>query len=261
MKTKDWEAIKTVWQEYAQEQFGARAQDRGRHAKGGRKRIQKLAFELKADGDGMLVLLDITKTKLDEKKAIVRALLTLHYHESLITKSLNVLNTCTQAFVPGMTRQSFHGAPSYTEPSKLQNWDTMTLLNFLYAWQEAGECLTFLFKAWKNKDGEMVPSVVSSKSPSPATKTIRKRKRAIHQSPKDSLTEAQSNTQETEEEVDDDLADSRSPHKRARRVGNPSEAGQKLIVPKSLPKPRQTKTANDDPEYVAQATRQHALGD
>ncbi|KAG2062708.1 hypothetical protein BDR04DRAFT_1164749 [Suillus decipiens] len=29
MKTKDWEAIKTVWQEYAQEQFGARAQDGG----------------------------------------------------------------------------------------------------------------------------------------------------------------------------------------------------------------------------------------
>ncbi|KAG2065061.1 hypothetical protein BDR04DRAFT_1122124 [Suillus decipiens] len=29
MKMKDWEAIKTVWQEYAQEQFGAGAQDGG----------------------------------------------------------------------------------------------------------------------------------------------------------------------------------------------------------------------------------------
>ncbi|KAG2069384.1 hypothetical protein BDR04DRAFT_1203928 [Suillus decipiens] len=180
MKTKDWEAIKTVWQEYAQEQFGARAWDRGRHVKGGWKRIRKLAFELEADGDGMLVILDITKMKLEEKKAI--------------------------DFVSGMTRWSFHGAPSYTVK--------MMLLNFWYAWQEAGKCLTFLFKAWKNKDGEMVPSVVSSKSPSPATKTIRKWKRAIHQSPEDSLTEAQSNTQETEEEADDDLADSKSPHKR-----------------------------------------------
>ncbi|KAG2064054.1 hypothetical protein BDR04DRAFT_1162993 [Suillus decipiens] len=64
-KMKDWEAIETVWQEYTQEQFGAEAQDRGQYVKG--------------DGDGMLVLLDITETKLEEKKAIVRAFLTLHY--------------------------------------------------------------------------------------------------------------------------------------------------------------------------------------
>ncbi|KAG2078757.1 hypothetical protein BDR04DRAFT_1184101 [Suillus decipiens] len=130
------------------------------------------------------------------------------------------------------------------EPSKLQNWDMTALLNFWYAQQEAGKCPTFLFKAWKNKDSEMVPSVVSSKSPSPTTETIRKQKRAIHQSPEDSLTEAQSDTQETEEEADDDSADGRSPHKRARRVGNPSGAGQKLTVLKSLPKPWQTKMAN-----------------
>ncbi|KAG2078367.1 hypothetical protein BDR04DRAFT_1112584 [Suillus decipiens] len=217
MKMKDWETIETVWQEYTQEQFGARAQDGGRHVKGGQKRIQKLAFELKVDGDGMPVLPDITKTKLEEKKAIVRAFLTLYYR------------LCSG---------------NDKEPSKLQNWDMMALLNFWYAWQEAGECLTFLFKAWKNKDSEMVPSVVSSESPSPATETIRKRKRAIHQSPEDSSTEAQSDTQETEEEADDDSADGRSPHKRARRAGNPSGAGQKLTVPKSLPKPQQTKTAN-----------------
>ncbi|KAG2073660.1 hypothetical protein BDR04DRAFT_1152078 [Suillus decipiens] len=29
MKTKDWEAVKTVWQEYTQEQFGAGAWDGG----------------------------------------------------------------------------------------------------------------------------------------------------------------------------------------------------------------------------------------
>ncbi|KAG2066495.1 hypothetical protein BDR04DRAFT_1121115 [Suillus decipiens] len=130
------------------------------------------------------------------------------------------------------------------EPLKLQNWDMTALLNFWYAWQEAGECLTFLFKAWKNKDSEMVPSAVSSKSPSPATETIRKWKREIHQSPEDSLTEAQSDTQETEEKADDDSADGRSPHKRGRRAGNPSGAGQQLTVPKSLPKPWQTKMAN-----------------
>ncbi|KAG2070758.1 hypothetical protein BDR04DRAFT_1118144 [Suillus decipiens] len=221
MKTKGWEAIERVLWEYAQEQFGARAWDRGQHVKGGQKRIQKLAFELKVDGDGML-----------EKKAIVRAFLTSHYSDVDLKKL-----------------------------SKLQNWDMTALLNFWHARQKEGKCPTFLFKAWKNKDSEMVPSVVSSKSPSPATETIRKQKRAIHQSPQDSLTDAQSDTQETEEEADDDLADGRSPHKRARRVANLSRTHQKLTVPKSLPKPQQTKTANDNLEYVTQATRQHASGD
>ncbi|KAG2071465.1 hypothetical protein BDR04DRAFT_1117658 [Suillus decipiens] len=189
MKTKDWEAIKTVPGHGMEDDIGW-----GWNAGASRHH----------------------KTKLEEKKAIVRAFLTSHYSDV-----------------------------DLKEPSKLQNWDTMALLNFWYAQQEAGECLTFLFKAWKNKDSEMVPSVVSSKSPSPATKTIRKQKRAIHQSPEDSSTEAQSDTQETEEEADDDSADGRSPHKRARRgAGNPSGAGQKLTVLKSLPKPQQTKMAN-----------------
>ncbi|KAG2065978.1 hypothetical protein BDR04DRAFT_1160845 [Suillus decipiens] len=236
MKMKDWEAIETVWQEYAQEQF--------------------------VDGDGMPVLLDITETKLEEKKAIVRAFLTSHYRLcSGNDKAVIPWSAIIHSQDDFVARTFLLADVDLKEPSKLQNWDKMVLLNFWYAQQEAGKCPTFLFKAWKNKDSEMVPLVVSSKSPSPATKTIRKRKRAIHQSPEDSLTEAQSDTQETEEEADDDSADSRSPHKRARRVGNPSGVGQKLTVPKSLPKPRQTKTANDDPEYVAQATRQHALGD
>ncbi|KAG2070488.1 hypothetical protein BDR04DRAFT_1118346 [Suillus decipiens] len=221
-------AIETVWQEYAQEQFGAGPWNRGRHVKGGWKRIQKLAFELKADGDGMPVLPDITKTKLEEKKAIVRAFLTLHYRLcSGNDKAVIPWSTIIHSQDEFVARTFLLADVDLKEPSKLQNWD-MT---------EAGKCLTFLFKAWKNKDSEMVPSVVSSKSPSPATETIRKQKRVIHQSPEDSSTEAQSDTQETEEEADDDLADGRSPHKRARRAGNPTGAGQKLTVPKSFPKP------------------------
>ncbi|KAG2059848.1 hypothetical protein BDR06DRAFT_1002937 [Suillus hirtellus] len=42
------------------------------------------------------------------------------------------------------------------EPLKLQIWDTTTLLQFWLAQQEMGEGPTFLFKAWKNKDGDMV---------------------------------------------------------------------------------------------------------
>ncbi|KAG2067291.1 hypothetical protein BDR04DRAFT_1159335 [Suillus decipiens] len=218
MKTKDWEAIEPVWQEYTQEQF---------------------------DGDGMPVLSDITETKLEEKKAIVRAFLTLHYrlcsgNDKAVVPWSAIIHSQDEFVV----RTFLLADVDLKEPSKLQNWDMTVLLNFWYARQEAGKCPTFLFKAWKNKDSEMVPSVVSSKSPSPATKTIRKQKRAIHQSPQDSLTEAQSNTQETEEEADDHSADGRSPHKRARRAENLSGACQKLTVPKSLPKPWQTKTAN-----------------
>ncbi|KAG2064765.1 hypothetical protein BDR04DRAFT_1122339 [Suillus decipiens] len=93
MKMKDWEAIKTVWQErnvLIVMMIGAGAWDRGRHVKGGWKRIQKPAFKLKVDGDGMPVLLDITKTKLEEKKAIVRAFLTLHYWLAILRDYLPV---------------------------------------------------------------------------------------------------------------------------------------------------------------------------
>ncbi|KAG2069734.1 hypothetical protein BDR04DRAFT_1118896 [Suillus decipiens] len=218
MKTKDWKAIEPFWQEYAQEQF---------------------------DGDGMPVLLDITETKLEEKKAIVRAFLTSHYRLcSRNNKAVIPWSTIIHSQDDFVVRTFLLADVDPKEPSKLQNWDMMVLLNFWYAWQEAGKCLTFLFKAWKNKDGKMVLSVVSSKSPSPAIKTIRKWKRAIHQSPQDSSTEAQSDAQETEEEADDNSADGRSPHKRARRAENPSGACQKLTVSKSLPKPQQTKMAN-----------------
>jgi hypothetical protein len=93
--------------------IGAGARDGGRQVKGGRKRIRKPAFELDTDGDGMPVLPDITETKLEEKKAIVRAFLTSHYRESIVATPENLLNAWMQGSVPGLTRQSCHGAPSY----------------------------------------------------------------------------------------------------------------------------------------------------
>ncbi|KAG1723310.1 uncharacterized protein EDB91DRAFT_1087857 [Suillus paluster] len=102
-KTKDWEDIEPVWQEYMQEQFGGEAWDGGR---------QKPVFDLEMDGNGMPLLLDITETKLKEKKAIY------------LPEDVNL-----------------------KEPSKLQNWDTTALLNFWYARQKMGEGPMFLFKA------------------------------------------------------------------------------------------------------------------
>jgi hypothetical protein len=72
--------------------IGARAQDGGQHLKGGHKRVKKPVFELKTDMGGMPVLLDITKTKLKEKKAIVRSFLTSHYSEAVIATSEHFLN-------------------------------------------------------------------------------------------------------------------------------------------------------------------------
>jgi hypothetical protein len=93
--------------------IGARARDGGHQVKGGRKRLQKPAFELEMDGEGMLLLPDIMDTKLEEKKAIVRAFLTLHYHEFLVASSSKLLNAWTQGYVLGRTRQLCHGVPSY----------------------------------------------------------------------------------------------------------------------------------------------------
>jgi hypothetical protein len=93
--------------------IGAGAQDGGRQVKGGRKRVRKPALELDTDGNGMPLLPDITETKLEEKKAIVRAFLTSHYSESFVATSELLLNAWTQEYVPGMTRLSCHGVPSY----------------------------------------------------------------------------------------------------------------------------------------------------
>jgi hypothetical protein len=130
------------------------------------------------------------------------------------------------------------------EPSKLQIWDTTTLLQFWLARQETGEGPTFLFKAWKNKDGDMVPSVISGNSPSPQTRIVRRQQRVTIRRPRESSTEAESDkesaTHHTEHNVDDDLADGRPPLKKP-RTGGPTPRGP--AVPRPIPKPRPAKPA------------------
>jgi hypothetical protein len=143
--------------------IGAGARDGGHQVKGGRKQVCKPAFELEMDGEGMPLLPDIMDMKLEEKK--VRAFLTSHYREFLISSSEKLLTVRTQGYVPGRTRavvpwsaimQSQDDFVAWTylpadvdlkEPSKLQHWDTTALLHFWHARQEAGEGPTFLFKA------------------------------------------------------------------------------------------------------------------
>lgn len=126
------------------------------------------------------------------------------------------------------------------EPSKLQNWDTTALLNFWYARQEKDEGPTFLFKAWKNKDGDMVPSVLSGKSPTPQTRVVRKQHRVTIRRPRDSSTELSSDG-ENIDDVDDDLADGRSPQKKPRYSWGPATKGTEVRT--SIPKPRKAKPA------------------
>ncbi|KAG1884744.1 hypothetical protein F4604DRAFT_1676836 [Suillus subluteus] len=145
MKTKDWEDIEPVWQEYAQEQFGAGARDGGRQLKGGRKRIRKPAFELETDGYEMPLLPDITETKLEEKKAIVRAFLTSHYQAVVPWSAI------TQGQDDFVERRYLPEDVDLKEPSKLQNWDTTALLNFC---EEAAEgnfakASGFINRIWK----------------------------------------------------------------------------------------------------------------
>ncbi|KAG1800196.1 uncharacterized protein HD556DRAFT_1505397 [Suillus plorans] len=245
MKTKDWEDIEPVWQEYAQEQFGAGAWDGGRQVKGGRKRIRKPAFKLEMDGEGMPFLPDITDTKLEEKKAIVRAFLTSHYWicsgKDKVVVPWSAIIQSQDDFVAQMYLPA---DVDLKEPSKLQNWDTTALLHFWHARQETGEGPTFLFKAWKNKDGDMVPSVISGKSPSPQTRIVRKQQRVTMRRARDSSTEAKSNkesaTHHTEDDVDDDMADGRHPLKKP-RTGGPTP--KKTAVPHAIPKPRPAKPA------------------
>jgi len=118
------------------------------------------------------------------------------------------------------------------ELSKLQNWDTTALLNFWYARQETGEGPTFLFKAWKNRDGDMVASVVSGRSPSHQTRKVRKQ---MIRRPRQSSTGAESDTHHMEDNADDDTADGRSPQKRPRRAPGPSSAREVTAVPRSIP--------------------------
>ncbi|KAG2356164.1 hypothetical protein BDR07DRAFT_1381016 [Suillus spraguei] len=107
----------------------------------------------------------------------------------------------------------------------------MALLNFWYAQQETGKDSTFLFKAWKNKDGDMVPSVVSGKSPSPLTRKVRMQKSGTLRRPWDPSTEAESDTDsethDKEYDIDDDSADARK----------------ETEVPCSMPEPRPARPA------------------
>ncbi|KAG1886302.1 hypothetical protein F4604DRAFT_1675936 [Suillus subluteus] len=241
MKTKDWEDIEPVWQEYAQEQFGAGAWDGGRQLKGGRKRIRKPAFELETDGYEMPLLPDITETKLEEKKAIVRAFLTSHYRMcSGKDRAVVPWSAITQGQDDFVERRYLPEDVDLKEPSKLQNWDTTALLNFWYARQESGEGPAFRFKAWKNQDGDMVPSIVSGRSPSPQTHKARKQQRVTLRRPRDSSTEsgsdAKNDTHHTEDDADEDLDDGRSPQKTPRKTAGP--APKVPDVPRAIQKPR-----------------------
>ncbi|KAG1819585.1 uncharacterized protein BJ212DRAFT_1478817 [Suillus subaureus] len=243
MKMKDWEDIELVWQEYVQEQFGAGAQDGGQQIKEGQKRIRKPAFELETNRDGMLLLPDITEMKLKEKKAIVRAFLTLHYWIcSRSDKAVVPWSAIIQSQDDFVARKYVLADVDLKEPSKLQNWDTMALLNFWHAQQEKGEGPTFLFKAWKNKDGDMVASVVSGNSPSHQTCKVRKQ---MIQRPRNSSTDTKSDPRSNpksdshhmEDDADDDVANGRSLQKRPRREPGPSTAHEGTAVPHAIPKP------------------------
>ncbi|KAG1721823.1 uncharacterized protein EDB91DRAFT_1088339 [Suillus paluster] len=122
MKTKDWEDIEPMWQEYAQAQF---------------------TFELDVNGEGIPSLLDTVQTKLEEKKAIA-------------VVPWSAIIECEDDFVSPMYLPS---GVHLKDPSKLQHSNATALLNFWYAHQENGDDPIFLFKAWKNKVGNMMKPV------------------------------------------------------------------------------------------------------
>ncbi|KAG2341296.1 hypothetical protein BDR05DRAFT_949881 [Suillus weaverae] len=224
MKMKDWEDIEPVWQEYVQEQF---------------------MFKLEMDGEGMLLLPDIMDTKLEEKKAMVRAFLTSHYRIcSGKDKAVVPWSAIIHSQDDFVTRMYLPADVDLKEPLKLQNWDTTALLQFWHARQERGEGPMFLFKAWKNTDGDMVPSVISSKSASPQAHIVRKQQRVTIRRPRDLSTEGEgdteSSTHHTEVDVDDDSAD-RRPLLKKPRTGVSAPKG--TAVPRAIPKPRPAKPA------------------
>ncbi|KAG2155979.1 uncharacterized protein EDB93DRAFT_1247624 [Suillus bovinus] len=215
MKTKDWEDIEPgVAGVCAGTVPGAR--EGGRQMKGGRKRIRKPAFELDTDEDGMPLLPDITETKLEEKKAIVRAFLTLHYQDLFGDRQGTDVDL--------------------KEPSKLQNWDMTALLNFWYARQEKGEGSTFMFKAWKNKDGDMVASGRIRQVAFPSDRVKSKTR-------KGDFGNDTHYTDDDDDDDDNDSADGRSPKKRTRTREGPSSSHAETAIPLSIPKPRPVKLA------------------
>ncbi|KAG2091359.1 uncharacterized protein F5147DRAFT_657963 [Suillus discolor] len=210
MKTKDWEDIEPVWQEYSA--GTVRLQWHGMEDV--RSREVEKEFENQ---------LSNSKWTGREKKAIVRAFLTSHYRIcSGKDKAVVPWSAIVQSQDDFVARTYLPADVNLKEPSKLQNWDTTALLHFWCARQETGKGPTFLFKAWKNNDGDMVPSVISGKSPSPQTHIVRKQQRVTIRRPRDSSTEAESDkesaTNHTEDDVDDDLADGRHLLKKPRTV-------------------------------------------
>ncbi|KAG1771133.1 hypothetical protein EV702DRAFT_1049037 [Suillus placidus] len=139
--------------------------------KGGHKRIRKPAFELKTDGDGMPLLLDTTKMKLEEKKAI----------SSIVTMPEHLLNAWTQAVVP---------------------WSAIAQSQDDFV--ETGKGPIFLFKAWKNKDRDMVASVMSRNLPSQQTHKVRKQ---MTQKPQNLSTKTESDLESDSHHMEDSNAE------------------------------------------------------
>ncbi|KAG2141229.1 hypothetical protein DEU56DRAFT_754948 [Suillus clintonianus] len=117
------------------------------------------------------------------------------------------------------------------EPSKLQHLDTTALLNFCMEEQR-----------WKNRDGDMVASVVSGNSPSHRTRKV---SRDMILRPWNSATETDSDPESNpegdfhhmEDDADDDAVEGRSPQKRPRTEPGPSTAHEGTAVPRAITKP------------------------
>ncbi|KAG1818208.1 uncharacterized protein BJ212DRAFT_1299026 [Suillus subaureus] len=161
MKTKDWEDIEPVWQEYMQEQFN----------EGRLKNNQKACFQTgnRQRWDAIASGHYQNETQGEEGHSEGISYIALSSDKAVMPWSAII-----QSQDDFVARKYIPADVDLKEPSKLQNWDTMALLNFWHAQQEKGEGPTFLFKAWKNKDRDMVASVVSGNSPSHQTCKVRK---------------------------------------------------------------------------------------
>ncbi|KAG2057243.1 hypothetical protein BDR06DRAFT_969449 [Suillus hirtellus] len=100
------------------------------------------------DGEGVPLLLNITNTKLEETEAIVRAFLILYYWIcSRKDKVVVPWSAIVQSQDNFMAQTYLLADVNLKEPSKLQIWDTTTLLHFWVTQKETDEGPTFLFKA------------------------------------------------------------------------------------------------------------------
>lgn len=60
-----------------------------RQTKAPKTRARKPAFELDVDNNGMPLLPETIDTRLEEKKAIIRSFITMHYSERSISNPMN----------------------------------------------------------------------------------------------------------------------------------------------------------------------------